>query len=97
MTKPASMLTPEFLRWEAMAHGRGPDKASFLQHPLHSEFVALVTDARALLTAAIEASLQIDGSVASAAYAIRMKAFAAIMMRRCDSLASVLINKTKKS
>jgi hypothetical protein len=94
---PANMLTPEYLRWLAMAHGTGPDKPSFSDHPLHSEFVALVTDARSLLTAAVEASLQRDGSVASAAYAIRMRMFSEIMTHRCNGLASALLSKAKRS
>ena len=94
---PANMLTPEYLRWLAKGHDTGPGKPSFLDHPLHPEFVALVTDARSLLTAAVEASLQRDGSVASAAYAIRMKMFSDIMTRRCNRLAFALSSKAKKS
>jgi hypothetical protein len=94
---PANMLTPEFLRWNAMVNGTGPDKPSFLRHPLHAEYVALCSDTTALLTAAVQSSLQIDGTVACMAYAIRMRMFAEIMMRRCDRIASAQINKAKKS
>jgi hypothetical protein len=93
---PADQLTPELLRYDAMVNGQGPGRPSFLEHPLHADFVALYTDAKALLTAACEASLQVDGSVASAAYAIRMRLFVEIMASRCEKLARSLIQKAKK-
>ena len=93
---PAHMVTPELLRYDAIVNGQGPGRPGLLEHPLHAEFVALCTDAKALLTAACEASLQVDGSVASATYAIRMQLFAEIMARRADRLAHALTSKAKK-
>ena len=94
--KPANMQTPEFLRYDAMVNGQGLGKPSLLQHPLHAEFVALCTDTKSLLTAAVEVSLQIDGSVASVAYAVRVKLFGKIMMKRCNRIARTLISKGKE-
>jgi hypothetical protein len=79
------------------AHADGPNRPSSKHHPLHSDFVVLVEEAKAVVTAAVETALEIDGTPASAAYAIKLRYFASIMALRAEWLAIEQIGKAKKA
>ncbi len=91
------MDTPKWHRYQSLVNDRGPDRPSLLEHPLHAEFVDFCSDTRDLITAAVELSLQNDGTAASAAYAVRLKLMAQSMKEKADGLASILLKKVAKS
>ncbi|MGI8436103.1 MAG: hypothetical protein ACR2NX_04265 [Chthoniobacterales bacterium] len=90
------MNSAEFQRYAALVN-QGPGKPSFLLHPLHAEFVSFGEDARALLIAVVELSLETDGSAASAARAIKMEVLAKAMFLKARSVARQQLGKAKQS
>jgi hypothetical protein len=90
-TRPPEMLTPEWRRWEEFVQNRSSRRPRFARDPLHSEYVEIVNQTRALLLALVELSLE----PTSAAKSLHLKVTGRDLKRRCNRLVHKLLRRPR--